>query len=93
MIKIKVNKINEIDKPKIIKEFDEQKIYFRKIINIEPEYNTKISHYFLVGEVLLSEEKIYGDVDEYIIDEPIVYAIKNDYPDIKIIEEFQVCYE
>lgn len=57
---------------------------------MEAEYYTTISYSYIIGKTLENEEGIYGDIEEYPIDEAIMNAIKKDYIDIKTYEETQV---
>lgn len=41
---------------------------------------------FYIGKQKNSEKKIYGDVEEYLIDELIFKMIKDEHPAIKIYE-------
>lgn len=86
MGKIKV-KINE----NLIKEYNVEDMYFRKIKFVEPEFYTQIMVTYCIGE--FKGEKIYGDLEEYQIDEVIVCNILRDFPNIKIIEEIKINYE
>lgn len=74
-----------------VKEFDTNNMYFRKIKLVEPEFYTQIMATYFIGE--FKKEKIYGDLEEYRIDEAIVYSIQRDFPSIKVIEEVRIINE
>lgn len=71
-------------------EFNEEKMYFKKVRTVEHEFLTELSYNFYIGQSKENSEKIYGELEEYLIDEATVHAIKRDYPNIKIFEETQV---
>ncbi len=83
MIKVKVSDGSVI-------EFDEKKLYFKRVRTIDSEFYTELAYSFFIGEIKENAEKIYGEKEEYLIDEAVVHAIKKDYPQIKIFEETQV---
>lgn len=84
MIKVKIGKE--------ILEFDENQIYFKKIKSVDSEYHEEISYYYIIGKncTNTSEERIYGEVEEWPIDEAVVKSILKDFPEIEIYRETQI---
>lgn len=82
MIKVKVSTGPVI-------EFDEKKMYFKKVRTVEHEYLTELAYSFYVGQSKENDERIYGELEEYLIDEATIHAIKRDFPDIRMFEETQ----
>lgn len=76
--------VEEEIKVKIDKEivnFKLDRIYLKKVIEVHLDFTI---NKFYIGS--FKEEKIYGDVQEYLIDELTFKMIIEDYPDIKIYE-------
>ncbi|MGL6066828.1 MAG: hypothetical protein ACRC0R_07090 [Cetobacterium sp.] len=73
-----------------VKEFDENKVYFKRIKTVEEEFFTEISYCYMIGKIIDNKEKIYGDLEEFLVDEAVIKAIKKDYPKIETYEETQV---
>lgn len=85
---IESNKNNEIVVrvgEKKIRFFNEN-VYLKKVSLIQENNLNSLPYKFYIGKQKNSEKKIYGDVEEYLIDELIFKMIKDEHPAIKIYE-------
>jgi hypothetical protein len=65
-----------------IKSINEEKMYFKRIITREEGTLALIAYYFYIGEI--KDEEIFGMKSEYQIDEEVVEAIKEKFPNTPI---------
>lgn len=72
-----------------IKEFDEKKIYFKKLKLVEPEFYTTITYSYYVGQNVF-ENDVFAPPLDYPIAENLVDSILLKYPNIPIYEEMEV---
>lgn len=66
--------------------FLNKNVYLKKVNLIKENNLNSLSYKFYIGKQKNSENKVYGDVEEYLIDELIFKMIKDEHPAIKIYE-------
>lgn len=66
--------------------FSSENVYLKKVNLIQEDTLNVLSYKFYIGKQKNIKNKIYGDIEEHLIDELIFEMIKEEHPNIKIYE-------